>query len=154
MRQDRAHGPTRRALDPPDGDPAEADTHIMRVAGQASVSTTSRLVFELQAKGQDEGEHAFDKRLAVAQQLRVRRFVLKIDSDGPVFVFAGLAGGSSHGSSSKEMVELLMTHHEGIPGQLQGACRRRGFTTKCVGMWAFPIHDYSEHSGTFPGNTP
>ena len=34
--------------------------------------------------------HAFDKRLAIAQELKVGRFILKIDSDGAVF--AGLAG--------------------------------------------------------------
>ena len=35
-----------------------------------------------------KGEHAFDKRLAIAKQLKVGRFVLKIDGDGAVF--AGL----------------------------------------------------------------
>ena len=40
---------------------------------------------ELKAKGQEKDEHAFDKRLAVAQELNVGRFVLKITGDGPVF---------------------------------------------------------------------
>src|SRR6266571_9482417 len=74
----------------------------MRMAGQASPSLTSRLVCELKTKGEEEREHAFDKRLAVAKQLRGGRFVVKIDSDGPVF--AGLAGRVAHGSSSGQMV--------------------------------------------------
>src|SRR5437899_1779642 len=74
----------------------------MRMAGQASPSLTSRLVGELKTKGEEEREHAFDKRLAVAKQLIVGRFVVKIDSDGPVF--AGLAGRVAHGSSSGQMV--------------------------------------------------
>src|SRR6266581_2389401 len=74
----------------------------MRMAGQASPSLTSRLVCELKTKGEEEREHAFDKRLAVAKQLIVGRFVVKIDSDGPVF--AGLAGRVAHGASSGQMV--------------------------------------------------
>jgi hypothetical protein len=57
----------------------------MRVARQASATSTHRLVFELKAEGQDEGDHAFDKRLAIAKQLKIGRFVLKIDGDGAVF---------------------------------------------------------------------
>ena len=72
------------------------------MAGQASPSLTRRLVCELKTKGEEEREHAFDKRLAVAKQLIVGRFVVKIDSDGPVF--AGLAGRVAHGSSSGQMV--------------------------------------------------
>ena len=74
----------------------------MRVARQAPAAATGRLVFELKAQGQEKGEHAFDKRLAIAKQLKVGRFVLKIDGDGPVF--AGLAGGVAHGSPSGQMV--------------------------------------------------
>ena len=37
------------------------------MAGQASPSLTSRLVCELKTKGEEEREHAFDKRLAVAK---------------------------------------------------------------------------------------
>ena len=57
----------------------------MRMAGQAPPAVTGRLVCELKAEGQEEGEHTFDKRLAVAKQLKVGRFVPKIDSDGAVF---------------------------------------------------------------------
>ena len=79
---------------PPDGDPTQADTDIMRVARQAPAAATGRLVCELKAKGQEEGEDAFDKRLAIAKQLKVGRFVLKIDGDGAVF--AGRFGCCAH----------------------------------------------------------
>ena len=57
----------------------------MRVARQASATSTHRLVFELKAEGQDEGDHAFDKRLAIAKQLKVGGFILEINGDGAVF---------------------------------------------------------------------
>ena len=72
------------------------------MAGQASTTSTHRLVFELKAARQDEGDHAFDKRLAIAQELKGGRFMLKINSDGAVF--AGLAGRILPGSSSGQMV--------------------------------------------------
>jgi hypothetical protein len=59
-------------------------------------------VFELKAEGQDEGDHEFDKGLAITKQLKVGRFMLKINRDGPVF--AGLAGCIVHGTSSGQMV--------------------------------------------------
>jgi hypothetical protein len=40
-------------------------------------------VCELKVDGQDEGEHTFDKDFAIAKQLKVGRFILKIDRDGP-----------------------------------------------------------------------
>jgi hypothetical protein len=100
--QDGEHRMTRRALEPPDGHPTQAHAEIMRVARQTSATATSGLVFELKAKGQEKGEHAFDKGLAIAKQLKVGRFILKINRDGPVFT--GLAGCIVHGSSSGQMV--------------------------------------------------
>src|SRR5262249_4668247 len=97
--QDGEHRTTRRALEPPDGDPAQTDTDIMRMACEASTAATSRFVFELKAKGEEKGEDAFDKRFAIAKQLIIGRFVLKVDSNGPVG--AGLAGGVAHGSSAR-----------------------------------------------------
>jgi hypothetical protein len=41
-------------------------------------------VSQLKAKSQEKGEHAFDKRFAIAQELTIGGFVLKIDGDGPV----------------------------------------------------------------------
>ena len=75
----------------------------MRVTRQAPSSATARLVFQLKAKTQDEGDDTFDTRLAVAKQLNVGRFALKIDGDGPVF--AGLADGVLPGPPSGQMVE-------------------------------------------------
>ena len=57
----------------------------MRVAGETPSTATARLVCELKAEGENERAHAFDKRLAIAKQLKVGRFMLKINSDGPVF---------------------------------------------------------------------
>ena len=85
MRQDGEHRFTPRTLDAPDGETTQTDPDIMRVAGQAPAAATGGLVFELKAKGQEKGEDTFDKRLAVAQQLKVGRFVLEIDGDGAVF---------------------------------------------------------------------
>ena len=102
MRQDRKHCLARRTLDAPDSDPTEPDTDVMRVAGQAPAAGTSRLVFQLKAQGQEKGEHKFEKRLAVAKQLKVGRFILKINRDGAVFT--GLAGCIVPGSSSGQMV--------------------------------------------------
>ena len=75
----------------------------MGVTCQTPISTTGRLVLELQAKGHDEGEDTFEERLPIAKQLEVGRFAPEIDSDGAVF--AGLASGVSHGSPSGQMVE-------------------------------------------------
>ena len=67
----------------------------MGVARQASASVTGGLVLQLKAKGQKEGEDTFEKRLAIAKQLKVGRFVSEINGDSPVFT--GRAGGGSHG---------------------------------------------------------
>jgi hypothetical protein len=98
VRQDREHRLTCGALDTPDGESTQTDTDVMRVAGQAPAPATGGLMFQLQAKGEEEGEHTFDKRLAVAEQLKIGRFVQKINGDGPVF--AGLRGSGSHASPS------------------------------------------------------
>jgi hypothetical protein len=52
-------------------------------------------VLQLEAKGHQAGEDAREQRLAIAQSLKVRGFVSKIDGHGPVFT--GLAGDVSHG---------------------------------------------------------
>src|SRR5215510_11746943 len=93
---------TRRALEAPDGHPPQAHAEIVRVARHTSTTTTHRSVFQLKAERQDAGDHEFDKRFAIAKQLKIRRFVLEIDGDRPVF--AGLVGGVGHGSSSGPMV--------------------------------------------------
>jgi len=57
----------------------------MRMTRQASSAITGRLVLELEAEGQEEGEHTFNKRLAVCTQAEVGGFVSTIDGDGAVF---------------------------------------------------------------------
>jgi hypothetical protein len=74
-------------------------------------------VFELKAKGEEKGKDTFEKRFAVAQQLKIGRFVLKIDSDGPVFT--GLVGGGSHGHPQVRWSMQLMTKDEGNTSQFQ-----------------------------------
>jgi len=88
--EDREHRFTRGALETPDGDPTQADAHVMRVARQAAASATGRLVLELKAKGQEKGEDELDKRLAVVKELNIGRFIVEIDGDGAVD--ASLAG--------------------------------------------------------------
>jgi len=102
MGQDREHRSACRALDTPDGDSTQADPDVMRVARQASAPVTCRLVCELKAEGQEKGEDTFDKRLAIAKQLKVGGFILEINGEGAVF--ASLASGVAHGSSSGQVV--------------------------------------------------
>src|SRR4029453_3029213 len=120
VRQDGEHRATPGALDPPDGDPTEPDTEVVRMAGQAPTSLTSRLMCELKAEGEEESAHAFHKGLAVAKQLNVGRFVSKIDSDGAVF--AGLFGRCAHVSPPGHQVssedETRWGSHVAISRQL------------------------------------
>jgi hypothetical protein len=74
----------------------------MRVAGETPATATARLVCELKAEGEEESAPAFDKRLASAKQLKVGRFMRKINRDGPVC--AGLTGGMAPGAPSGQMV--------------------------------------------------
>ncbi len=57
----------------------------MRMTRQTPSSITRRLVLELEAENQQEGEHTFDKRLAVFDQAEVGGFVSKINGDGAVY---------------------------------------------------------------------
>ena len=75
VRQDGEHRTTRGTLEPPDGDAAQTDAGIMRMAREASTATIGRFVFELKAKGEEKSEDAFDKRFAIAQELIIGRFV-------------------------------------------------------------------------------
>ena len=54
--------------------------------------------------GAENSENAFEKRFAIAQELITVRFVVKVDSNGPVFT--GLADSVAHGSSSGQMVSV------------------------------------------------
>ena len=87
------------------------------MAGQAPTAATSRPVFNLKAKRQHEGEDTLEKRLAIAQQLKVRCFVSKIDGDGPVFT--GLAGCVSHGHPQVRSSMQCITKDEVKASQFQ-----------------------------------
>ena len=41
-------------------------------------------MFQLKAQGHHEGQDTFEERLAIAKQLQVGRFVVKIDGDSAV----------------------------------------------------------------------
>jgi hypothetical protein len=56
----------------------------MGVTRQAPAAATGRLMLELKADGEDEGQYTFEKRPTIAKQLNVGRFMLKIDGDGTV----------------------------------------------------------------------
>jgi hypothetical protein len=79
------HRLARRALDAPDGHSTQADTDVMRMPRQAPSAVTGRLVGKLKAHGQEEGEHELEERLAIAKQLKVGRFILKINVTGCEF---------------------------------------------------------------------
>jgi hypothetical protein len=83
-RQDGEDGFTPRTRAAPDGEAAQPDAHIGRVTGQASTAVTRGLVGELQAQGEEKGQHAFDKGLAISQELKGGRLVLTINGDGAV----------------------------------------------------------------------
>ena len=129
VREDREHGSACRALDAPDAQTTQPDPHIMGVAGQAPAAATGRLVCELKAKGQEKGEHAFDKRLPIAQELKGGRFVSKIDSDGAVFAgpFGGLPHVSPPGYRVSSAAETQWEEHVAISRPLG---RAQGVTTK------------------------
>jgi hypothetical protein len=74
----------------------------MGVARQAPAAVTGRLVRELKAKRQHEGEDTLEKGFAITKELKGGGFVLEIDGDRPIF--AGLASGVAHGSSPGQMV--------------------------------------------------
>jgi hypothetical protein len=102
LRQDGEDGFTPRTLDAPDGEPAQTDADVMRVARQAPTAATGCLVLELKPEREEERQHQFEKRLAVTKQLKVGGFVLEIDGDRPIF--AGLASLFWHGASSRHWV--------------------------------------------------
>jgi len=73
-----------RALYPPDGDSTQPDPGIMGVARETPTAATRSLVCELKAQGEEKGHHTFDKGLAISQELKVGRFVLKINGNGAI----------------------------------------------------------------------
>ena len=84
MRQNGEYGFTHRTLEAPDGETAQTDPEVMRVAGQAPTSVTGRLVCELKAEGEEEGQHTLEKCFAIIKQVRVGGFIVEIDGNGAV----------------------------------------------------------------------
>jgi hypothetical protein len=79
------HGEDRlayRTLQAPDRDPAESDTHIVRVACQTKAARTRGFMPELEASGQDESNNKVEKGFALVQQTKVGSLVVKIDNNG------------------------------------------------------------------------
>src|SRR5712691_1600517 len=83
----------------------------MGVARQASTAATGRLVLELKTQREDERQYQFDKRLPIAEQLKVGGFILKIDGDSAVF--SGPFGCVPHVSLQLIRSWKLRTHHGG-----------------------------------------
>jgi hypothetical protein len=77
----------------------------MGVTRQVPATSTGGLVFELKAKSEEKGEDTFEKRFAVTQQLKIGRFGLKINRDGPVFT--GLTGCGLHGHPQVKIVTAV-----------------------------------------------
>src|SRR5205807_6713 len=71
MGQDSEHGFTRSTLHAPDGETAQSNSGIMGVTGQTTTAVTGRLVCELEANREDEGEDELDKRFGIAKELEV-----------------------------------------------------------------------------------
>src|SRR5215468_2961488 len=92
----------------------------MGVAGQTPAARTGRLVGELKAQGEDEGEDKLDKRLAIADQLEVGGWVLEINGDGTVL--ACRFGGLCHVSSPCRRWWVQMRHSESNVLKWQGYC--------------------------------
>jgi len=124
MRQDGEDRFARGTLDTPDGEPAQANPRVMRVARQASTRAAAGFVCELEAEGEEEGEDAFDKRFAITKELEVGGFVVEIDSDGAVL--ACRFGGVSHVSSPGQRPLARMRYGDGNVLKDQAYCERLG----------------------------
>lgn len=115
--QDREYGLARGALDPPDHEPTQPDTGIVRVARQAVPGVAARFVEELKAEGEEKGEDELDKRPGVVKELVVSRFIVKIHGDRAVF--ACHLGDLAHVSSPCRGLSVSRRHGERNPWQKQ-----------------------------------
>jgi hypothetical protein len=93
VRQDREDRLTGGALEAPDGEPAQADPRVMRVARQAPTRAAAGLVEELKAKSEKKRKHELDKRCGVAQERKVGCLIAEVDSDRAVVAYR-FGGGS------------------------------------------------------------
>ena len=116
--QDGEHRFASRALNAPDGQPTQADSHIMGVAGQTTAAGTGRFVGELKPQREDEGEDKLDKCFAIVNQLKIGGFILEIDGDRAVLPWR--FGSLSHVSPQVIRSRMLMRHDEGNAWKDQG----------------------------------
>src|SRR5262249_15438982 len=77
--QDGEYGVTCGALDTPDGEATKANPRIMGVPCETPATATGRLVCELKAYREEEGEDELNKRLGVAQEGKVGRLIVEVD---------------------------------------------------------------------------
>jgi hypothetical protein len=90
----RKDGFAPRTLDTPNGHATQTNPHIMGVACETAAAHTGRLVLELKADGKDKGENELNEGFAIAQQLQVGGFIVKIDGDSAVL--SGPFGCAAH----------------------------------------------------------
>jgi hypothetical protein len=118
--KDREHRSACGALDPPDGEAAQADTDIMGVARLAPASVAAALMEELKTEREEEGEDELDKRLGVAYEGSVGRLIVEVD--GNRAVLAWRFGALAHVSSPCRGLSVTMRHRERNIWKEQAPC--------------------------------
>jgi hypothetical protein len=118
MRQDCKDGLTRRTLNAPDGETAEANAGIMGVTSQRATAVTGRFVVELQAQREDEGQDKLNECFAICEQVEVGGFIVEVDGEGAVLAFG--FGGLCHVSSPYRRWWVRMRHSERNESIYQG----------------------------------
>jgi hypothetical protein len=87
MRQDRKDRFAHSTLEAPNREATHPDADVMGVARQTKAAHACGFMLQWEAKGEEKGEDAFDKRLGVVQELKVRRFILEVDGDSAVLPY-------------------------------------------------------------------
>jgi hypothetical protein len=130
-RQDRR---ARGALSAPEGEPAQSNPRIMGVSGQTPTTEAGRLVCELQAQGEEQGEDACDQGPAIVHQRQGGGWLLELARDGTVV--AGRLSALFHVSSS---VARAVGADETLCGErverARVLCKAQGITTQSGGVW-------------------
>jgi hypothetical protein len=112
------------ALHAPNGETAEPHAGIMGAASHSAAAVIGRLVFELEADGEDEGEDELDERLGIAKELCVGGLIVEIDGAGAVLAWC--FGGLCHVSSPVGWRLVRMGHGAGSVLEDQVDCERIG----------------------------
>src|SRR4029450_11840395 len=110
------------ALNAPNSETAEPHAGIMGVASHRAAAVTGRLVFELEADGEDEGEDELDERLGIAKELCVSGLIVEIDGEGAVLAWC--FGCLCHVSSPWGWQLVRMRHGAGNVLKDQADCER------------------------------